>query len=157
MSNLFRTKEWMTIAQLTRAWGDELAEDERDRRHYVQDLIHRLKEDIVNGHLDDAGPLHGGRRLGVRLIPPESKAGFIEGRQLLDIFNFDQTSWILNCVVVMKEVPDDHKRTHRARRARHQHLPCWNSKSAMRTWRLLPFAATPSMVTRITPLRPRPN
>jgi hypothetical protein len=28
--NLFGTKEWMTIAQLTRAWGNELAKDGED-------------------------------------------------------------------------------------------------------------------------------
>jgi hypothetical protein len=103
VSILFRTREWLTLGQLARAWGDELEQDERGRQHYVQDLVHRLKEDIVNGRLDDSGPLHRGRRLGVRLITPENKAGFVEGRQLLEIFNADQTTWILDRVVVMKE------------------------------------------------------
>jgi hypothetical protein len=112
VSILFRTKEWLTLAQLTRAWGDELAKDERDRQHYVQDLVHTLKEDTVNGRLDDSGPLHGDRRLGVCLITPEDRAGFIEGRELLDIFNVDQTSWILNRIVVMKEAVLDFARRH---------------------------------------------
>ena len=94
VSILFRTREWLTLAQLARAWGDELAKNERDRQHYVQDLVHTLKDDIVNGRLDDSGPLHGDRRLGLRLITPDSKAGFIEGRELLDFFNVDQASSI---------------------------------------------------------------
>jgi hypothetical protein len=112
VSILFRTKEWLTLAQLARAWGDELAKDERGRQHYVQDLVHRLNEDIVNGRLDDSGPLHSGRRLGVRLITPESKAGFIEGHQLVDIFINDQTTRILNRVVIMKEAVLDFARRH---------------------------------------------
>lgn len=112
MSILFRTKEWLTLGQLARAWGDELAKDERGRQHYVQDLVHRLKEDIVNDRLDDSGPLRNGRRLGVRLINPESKAGFIEGRQLRGIFNADQATWILDRVVVMKESVLDFARRH---------------------------------------------
>jgi hypothetical protein len=110
LSILFRTREWLTLAQLARAWGDELAKTERDRQHYVQDLVHTLKEDIVNGRLDDSGPLHGDRRLGLCLITPDSKAGFIEGRELLDIFNVDQASWILDRVVVMKEAVLDFAR-----------------------------------------------
>jgi hypothetical protein len=112
VSILFRTREWLTLAQLTPAWADELAKDDRGRRRYVQDLVHRLKEDIVNGRVDDSGPLHGGRRLGLRLITPDSKAGFIEGPQLLDIFNADRTTWILDHVVIMKESILDFARRH---------------------------------------------
>jgi hypothetical protein len=112
VSILFRTREWLTVAQLTRAWGDELAKDERGRQHCVQNLVHRLKEDIVNDRLDDSGPLHNGRRLGVRLITPEGKAGFIEGRQLVDIFINDQSAWILDRVVVMKEAVLDFATRH---------------------------------------------
>jgi hypothetical protein len=36
VSILFRTREWLTLAQLARAWGDELAKNERDRQHYVR-------------------------------------------------------------------------------------------------------------------------
>ena len=112
MSILFRTKEWLTLAQLARAWGDELARDEQGRQHYVQDLVHSLKEDIVNGRLDDSGPLRNGRRLGLRRISPESKPEFIEGHQLVDIFINDQTTRILNRVVIMKEAVLDFARRH---------------------------------------------
>jgi len=39
----------------------------------------------------------------VRLIKPEGTAGFVKGRQLLDILNVDQAAGKLNLVVVMKE------------------------------------------------------
>jgi hypothetical protein len=67
VSILFRTRPWLTLAQLARAWGDELAKDERGRQDHIQDLLHMLKEDIVNGRLDDSGPLRDGRRFGVAL------------------------------------------------------------------------------------------
>lgn len=96
-----------------------LDKTKRSRQHYVQDLVHSLKEDIVNDRLDDSGPLRDGRRLGVRLITPEGKPGFIEGRQLVDIFINDQTTgindqttWILDRVVVMKEAVLDFARRH---------------------------------------------
>ena len=81
MSILFRTKECLTLAQLKRAWGGELTKDERGRQDLIQDLLHMLKEDIVNGRLDDSGPLREGRRLGVRLITLENQAEFMEGRR----------------------------------------------------------------------------
>ena len=52
----------MTIAQLTRAWSNELAIGGGDPKQYEHDLLHILKEDIINGHLDDSGPLWDGRR-----------------------------------------------------------------------------------------------
>ncbi len=44
-----------------------------------------LLEDIVNKRLDDAGPLAEGRRLGLRVITPEGRAGFLEGHQVRDL------------------------------------------------------------------------
>jgi len=86
MSKLFRTKDTLTIAQLTAAWSSELVGSGEDR----EQCEHALMEDIVNGRLDDSGPLREGRRLGLRLITPEYKAGFIEGAQLLDLIQVDK-------------------------------------------------------------------
>ena len=66
MSILFRTKGWLTIAQLARAWTAEIPGAERDPQQFEQELVHLLLEDIVNRRLDDAGPLAEGRRLGLR-------------------------------------------------------------------------------------------
>ena len=74
----------MTIAQLAGAWSSELAEGGEDLKQCEQNLVHILMEDILNGRLDDSGPLRDdGQRLGLRLITPEHKAGFIKGPQLL--------------------------------------------------------------------------
>ena len=59
-------------------------------------------EDIVNGRLDDSGPLWEGRRNGVAIITPENKAGFIEGGTLVDLFRADPAA-VLDRIIVMKE------------------------------------------------------
>ena len=84
MSKLFRAERWLTVAQLTGAWSFELAESGEDPKQCEQNLVHILMEDILNGRLDDSGPLVDGRRLGLRLITPENRAAFIEGPQLLE-------------------------------------------------------------------------
>jgi hypothetical protein len=63
-------------------------------------------EDIINGRLDNSGPLLKGRRLGVALITPEYKAGFIEGHQLRDLSRTGQ-DWVPHYVVIMKEAALD--------------------------------------------------
>jgi len=102
MSKLFRTKGWMTIAQLTGAWSSELVEGGEDPKQCEQNLVHILMEDILNGRLDDSGPLHYGQRLGVRLITPENGAAFIEGPKLHDLIR-TKAAWLPHYVVVMKE------------------------------------------------------
>jgi len=119
VSMLFRTRPWLTLAQLARDWGGELAKDERVRQDLIQDLVHMLMEDIVNGRLDVSGPLREGRRLGLRWITLENQPIFIEGRQLLDRFNNDPTAGTLNRVVVMKEAVLDFARRHQLP------LPSW--------------------------------
>lgn len=103
MSKLFRTKEWLTLAQLTRAWSPELVEGGEDPKQCEQNLIHILLEDIVSGRLDNSGPPRDdGQRLGLRCITPDSKPRFIKGCELLDPIRADQ-AWALDNVVVMKE------------------------------------------------------
>jgi hypothetical protein len=67
--------------------------------------------DIVNGRLDDSGPLVDGRRLGLRLITPKNRAAFIEGPQLLDLIRTKE-AWLLHYVVVMKEAVLDFAQRH---------------------------------------------
>jgi hypothetical protein len=76
MSILFRTQKCLTIFQLTRAWGLELAKSGGEPEQHVHDLTHILMQDIVNGHLDDSGPLWEGRRSGVGYITPDYKVGY---------------------------------------------------------------------------------
>ena len=127
MSKLFRTKEGMTIAQLAGAWSSELAEGGEDPKQCEQNLVHILMEDILNGRLDDSGPLRDdGQRLGLRLITPENRAGFIEGRQLLDLIHADQ-AWALHNVLVMKEAVLDFAQRH------HLPSPSWWADSSTPT------------------------
>jgi len=119
VSKLFRTKEGMTIAQLTGVWSSELAEGGEDAKQYEQNLVHILIEDILNGRLDGSGPLRDdGQRLGVRLITPEHKAGFIKGPQLHELIHIDR-SRVLRNVLVMKEAVLDFAQRH------HLPSPSW--------------------------------
>jgi hypothetical protein len=102
MSNLFRTKECLPLAQLSEAWSSELAADGEDPRHCERNLVNLLKEDIINGRLDNSGPLREGRRLGLRLITDEWKAGFVEGTELFVPIR-EGHPWVLHRVALMKE------------------------------------------------------
>ena len=127
MSKAFRAKGWMTIAQLTGAWSSELTEGGEDPKQCEHNLVHILMEDILNGRLDDSGPLHDGGRLGLRLITPENRAAFIEGPQLLDAIRTKEP-WLLHYVVVMKEAVLDFSQRHQ--------LPSpswWNDSSSTPT------------------------
>jgi hypothetical protein len=102
----------MTVAQLTVAWSSELAEGGEDPKQCEQNLGHILMTDIVNGRLDDSGPLWDGRRLGVACITPENKAGFAEGKFFLDLSRADPGRF-LHYVLIMKEAVLDFARRHR--------------------------------------------
>jgi hypothetical protein len=113
MSILFRTQKCLTIFQLTRAWGSELAKGGGEAEQHVHDLTRILMQDIVNGHLDDSGPFWNGRRSGVGCITANYKVGFIEGRYLLELATSELTkNWILHYVVVMKEAVLDFASRH---------------------------------------------
>ena len=114
MSILFRTKGWLTVAQLARAWTAEIPGAERDPQQFEQELVHLLLEDIVNKRLDDAGPLVEGRRLGLRIITPDGQAGFLEGHQVRDLILPDGAlTFFLDRIVLMKEAVLDFARRHK--------------------------------------------
>jgi hypothetical protein len=101
---LFRTKGWITLHQLARAWAGELPGAEKDPKGFEQDLAQLLLEDIANGRLDDAGPLVDGQRLGLRIVTPDFRAGFLEGRQILDALRSGgDAEFLAHRIVVMKE------------------------------------------------------
>jgi hypothetical protein len=114
MSILFRTKGWLTVAQLARAWTAEILGAEQDPQQFEQELVHLLLEDIVNMRLDDAGPLAEGRRLGLRVITPDGQAAFLEGHQVRDLIPpGGALSFFLNRIVVMKEAALDFAQRHK--------------------------------------------
>ncbi len=104
MSKIFRTKEWMTVAQLGRCWAGELATAEVDRQQSEHFLLHTLMEDIINGRLDNAGPSREDQRSGLSFIMAGNKPRITEGRELCDLFPLDPANrWMLDHIVVMKE------------------------------------------------------
>jgi hypothetical protein len=117
LSILFRTKGWLTLAQLLPAWASELAESRTNADRIERDLKQLLIEDIINGHLDDAGPLADGRRLGFRIITPENRAGYLEGHQARELITAGGTpaafSFVSNRLLVLKEAVLDFARRHK--------------------------------------------
>jgi hypothetical protein len=111
MSVLFRKEGWLTVAQLTRAWGRELA-NPGETAQYIQDIGHILLTDISNGRLDDSGPLREDQRSGLRLITPENKAGIIKGHHVRDLLRTSSISWASDHIVVMKEAVLDFAKRH---------------------------------------------
>jgi hypothetical protein len=101
---LFRTKEWLTIGELASAWAHGLSSTEKERELSEVRLTKLLLEDAVNGRFDDTGPLAEGQRLGLRIITPEFRAGFLTGRELLDALKGGADPGFLgHRIVVMKE------------------------------------------------------
>jgi hypothetical protein len=104
---------WLALAQLLPAWASELAESKTNAGHIERDLKY---EDIINGRLDDAGPPEDGRRLGLRLITPDNRAGYLEGAQARELLAPAATpeafSFISNRLLVMKEAVLDFARRH---------------------------------------------
>jgi len=107
MSVLFRTKKWLTIAELVPAWAAELPGADRNPAQIERHLGHYLLEDIINGRLDEAGPEVDGRRLGLRLITEENRAGFLEGHHVSALITPNNTpegrSFVYHRVLVLKE------------------------------------------------------
>jgi hypothetical protein len=137
MSILFRTKEWLTVAQLARAWTAEIPGAKQDPQQFEQELVHLLLEDIVNKRLDDTGPLAEGRRLGLRVITSDGRAGFLEGHQVQDLLLPDGAlTFFLHRIVVMKEAALDFARRHELP------LPSWWTDA---------FAASTKPANHLTP------
>ena len=109
MTHVLRTKEWVTVAQLTRGWAVQL-----DQEHFEQveaDLIQTVCEDMVNGRFDDVGPVRDGGRLGLRFIVEGKGPGFIKGHELRPLLIWrPAVPWVLNRIVIMKEAALDFAR-----------------------------------------------
>jgi hypothetical protein len=83
VSLLYRAEQWLTIAQLVRAWANELADANSSASQLESDLWHYLRDDVINGLFDDSGPLRNGSRLGLRVIDHRSsQPPYVAGRLL---------------------------------------------------------------------------
>jgi hypothetical protein len=112
LSVLFRTKQWLTLSQLVRAWASELAESGRSANQVEHDLTHFLVEDIVNGRLDQAGPLEQGRRLGLRFITPDGGADYLDRHRANRMLSGRSFSFVSSRILIMKEAVLDFAHRH---------------------------------------------
>jgi hypothetical protein len=104
MSIIFRTKPWLTVSDLATAWARELPSAEQDFDVSRSRLLNRLLEDAVNERLDDVGPLVEHQRLGLRIITPDFRAGFLKGEALLNALKSGaDLASLQHLIVIMKE------------------------------------------------------
>ena len=102
MSIVYRTRKWLTIPQLVSAWALELSKDKEQSKRDEQALRDSLLEDIINGRLDEAGPLVDGRRLGLRL-ELGGRPCFISGHEIQVFFRCSPPAIALDQILIMKE------------------------------------------------------
>jgi hypothetical protein len=111
--------EWLSVAQLVPAWAKELAETTASFYDLRDKLWYDLREDVVNGFLDD--PLGDGSRLGLRAIDPAGHPRSIEGWRLRELFGEMEES-----ILVSKEAVLESARRHKRR------PPSWCSEATKR-------------------------
>ena len=99
MSILYRSKRWITLAQLVPDWARELAQAESDAKRVENDLWHYLVEDIINGRLDRKRP-------GLAFIQSDNRAVAVKGRLLIGKLNFSVRRYSHRILVTKKAVLD---------------------------------------------------
>jgi hypothetical protein len=97
---VFRTKEWLSLAQLVDAWGSELATVGEEPSRSQTALEHVLLEDIINGRLDHGGPLYDGRKRGLYL-EFGGRPHFVDGHEIQALRA--HPSFSLHRILIMKE------------------------------------------------------
>jgi hypothetical protein len=76
---LDRAEGLLRLARLVPAWANELADATSSPSSLEGDLWHYLHEDVVNGLLDDSGPLINGSRFGLRFIDSSGRGVYVNG------------------------------------------------------------------------------
>ena len=79
MPLLDRAEGWLRLARLVPAWANELADATSSPSSLEGDLWHYLHEDIINGLLDDSGPLINGSCFGLRFIDSSGRGVYVNG------------------------------------------------------------------------------
>ena len=103
MSKVYRTKGFLTIAQVAHSWAPELVGPGEHVLHCEQNLAHELVEDVLNGRFDASGPLSDGQNSAIHLITPDNKAAIIEKGQELAELAAANPGFFSHHVVLMKE------------------------------------------------------
>ena len=99
MSILYRSKRWITLAQLVPDWARELAQAKSNAKRVENDLWHYLVEDIINGRLDRKRP-------GLAFIQSDNRAVPVKGRLLIGKLNLSVRRYSHRILVTKKTVLD---------------------------------------------------
>jgi hypothetical protein len=99
LSILYRSKRWLTLAQLVPNWARELAQGASDDKRVENDLWHYLIEDIINGRFDR-------KRSGLHYIRPDTRAVPVKGRLLIGKLNLSVRRYSHRLSVSKKTVLD---------------------------------------------------
>ena len=111
MSLLDRAEGWLRLARLVPAWANELADATSSPSASEDDLWHYLHEDVINGLLDDSGPLINGSRLGLRFIDSSGRGVCVNGWLLFGKMHLPFRG-MGQRILVAKEAVDDFARRH---------------------------------------------
>jgi hypothetical protein len=111
VSLLDRAEGWLRLARLVPAWANELADATSSPRASEDDLWHYLHEDVINGLLDDSGPLINGSRLGLRFIDSSGRGVCVNGWLLFGKMHLPFRG-MGQRILVAKEAVDDFARRH---------------------------------------------
>jgi hypothetical protein len=85
--SLLMSCDSISIDQLLADWPNELATNYSTGVGEIREsVLRRLRQDAIDGLLDNSGPLRNGRRLGVQVINPAGYAQFVEARTLCGLF-----------------------------------------------------------------------
>ena len=87
MSALYRSKRWLTLAQLVPAWARELVNATTSASECERELWHFLLEDIINGRFD---------RTPLGLAPHPARQSSRTGRRPT-VDREDRSSRIIRC------------------------------------------------------------
>jgi hypothetical protein len=99
VSPLYRSKRWLTLAQLVPAWVRDLASPTTSARELEGQLWYYLLEDILNGRFD-------GKVLGLAFIQPDNRAVRVQGRLLIGKLNLPLGRYSHRTLVTKKAVLD---------------------------------------------------
>ena len=99
MPILYRSKRWLTLAQLVPDWARELARGKSEAKRAENVLWHYFFEDIINGRFDRQRP-------GLAFIQSDNRPVPVKGRLLIGKLNLSVGRYSRRILVTKKAVLD---------------------------------------------------